>query len=323
MDLLSKLGAAAVVAVVSVGSVGQTIRVGPVLQDAEPGSIAVMWETTAAYTGFVDYGPTAALGSTAASQRTASVNGAAIHHAQITGLQPDTVYYYRVRSGSAQSEVARFRTPPTPASEKNFRFAAYSDMQGNGAHPFKHTEIVNEGMIDFVRAEFGDELHDELAFVIVPGDLVDKGSNYNEWKEQFFDEAANLTRFVPYYPVPGNHEQDSAWFFRYFQLPRNGTPGFEEHWWYKDYGNLRVIGCDSNTAYRNQQQLDWLDLVLADAASEEHIDFVFAQMHHPHLSELWTPGNTDFTGEIVSRLERFSSDTGKPSAHFFGHTARV
>ncbi len=314
------IGAFAALALACVSSVAQTIRVGPVLQDAEPASIAVMWETTAAFTGFVDYGPTAALGLTAVSQRVASVNGAVIHHAQLTGLQADTVYYYRVRSGSAQSDLARFRTPPTPASEKSFRFMAYSDMQGNGSHPRKHTEIVNEGMIGFVTQELGPNLHDEVAFVIVPGDLVSQGSVYDQWKDQFFDEAANLTRFVPYYPVPGNHEQDSAWFFRYFQLPRNGTPGFEEHWWYKDYGNLRIIGCDSNTAYRNQQQLDWLDMVLADAAGKEHIDFVFAQMHHPHLSELWTPGNTDYTREIVERLERFSTDTGKPSAHFFGHT---
>ena len=55
-------------------------------------------------------------------------------------------------------------------------------------------------------------------------------------------------------------------------------------------------------------------------ANNPNIDFVFAQLHHPHKSELWTPGNTDYTGEVVNLLENFSSNSGKPSIHFFGHT---
>ncbi|NNE25845.1 MAG: hypothetical protein HKN09_03295, partial [Saprospiraceae bacterium] len=44
------------------------------------------------------------------------------------------------------------------------------------------------------------------------------------------------------------------------------------------------------------------------------------QLHHPHKSELWTPGESDFTGEVISRLEQFSSACNKPSLHLFGHT---
>ena len=53
---------------------------------------------------------------------------------------------------------------------------------------------------------------------------------------------------------------------------------------------------------------------------DSSIDFVFAQLHHPHKSEQWTPGNTDFTGEIVELLENFTKSCGKPSVHFYGHT---
>ena len=44
------------------------------------------------------------------------------------------------------------------------------------------------------------------------------------------------------------------------------------------------------------------------------------QLHHPFKSELWIPGEEDFTGKIVKLLEKFSTKTGKPSIHFFGHT---
>ena len=120
--------------------------------------------------------------------------------------------------------------------------------------------------------------------------------------------------------MPGNHEQNASYYFQYFKLPDNGSEGFEEHWWYKDYGNVRIIGLDSNSPFTNQTQLDWLDDVLNTTCATDSIDFVFAQLHHPHKSELWTPGESDYTGEVIKKLGQFSTDCGKPSIHFFGHT---
>lgn len=298
----------------------QSIRLGPYLQDAEPTSIWVGWETNGPGESTVEFGLSPrSLAAGPAAQTIVSSGDGRIHHAHLTGLTPGTHYYYRVVIGNDVSGTFRFRTPRDPASDFGFRFAALSDTQG-GSNAAKHTEVINEGIIDFVREQFGPNLDEELDFVIEPGDLVDAGSNYQQWKDQYFDETHNLYRQVPIYPVPGNHEQDSHWFFDYFRLPENGTPGFEEHWWYKDHGNIRLIGLDSNTAYRTAQQLEWLDDVLAEAAADEGIDFVFAQLHHPYLSGIWTPGNTDYTGEVVRRLEAFSTSTGKPSIHFFGHT---
>jgi hypothetical protein len=113
---------------------------------------------------------------------------------------------------------------------------------------------------------------------------------------------------------------NSAFYFKYFSLPQNGTPAYHEHWWFKDYGNTRIIGLNSNEGYRSNRQLEWLDRLLRQTADNDDIDFVFAQMHHPHKSELWIPGETDFSGKIVEKLEAFTKKTGKPSIHFFGHT---
>ena len=66
----------------------------------------------------------------------------------------------------------------------------------------------------------------------------------------------------------------------------NGSSGYKEHWWTKDYSNLRIIGMDSNEDYRIELQLDWLDSVLMATAADDAIDFVFAQMHHPHKTEV-------------------------------------
>ena len=295
------------------------VRVGPFLQDAEPTSIWVVWETTGDAPSRVRYGASKGTRKVAEGESIPGQAGSRIHHVQLTGLKPDTTHYYSIDAKGDRGRTFRFRTPAPRERVKSFRFAVYSDTQ-SGPDAAKHTEVINEGVIDFIKSEFGRVLPDELAFSLVPGDLVNTGSTYGQWKDQFFDEEQNLAQHVPLYPVPGNHEQDTHWFFDYFHLPENGSPGFEEHWWFKDHGNVRVVGIDSNDAYRIPEQLTWLDRVLAEAAEDPVIDFVFAQMHHPHKTPSWTPGNTAFTGEVVRRLEAFSSATGKPSIHFFGHT---
>jgi len=156
--------------------------------------------------------------------------------------------------------------------------------------------------------------------ILIAGDLVDTGSNYTHWTDHFFSPSAPLFAHVPLYPVLGNHEANTNYYFKYFNLPENGSAGYEEHWWFTDNSNLRVIGLDSNWDFQLDVQLNWLEDVLADACYNPQIDFVFAQLHHPYKSELWIDGNTDYTGEVITLMEAFTTECGKPSIHFFGHT---
>ena len=298
----------------------QTIKVQPYLQDASPNSIYILWETDSISEAIVEWGLSDALGNTTIGTSQNSLGDAMIHEVKLDNLERFTRYYYRVKTGDAISEVYNFKTPPFASDHQPFRIIAMSDMQRDGAFPNKFHEIVHDGIIDYLEETFGGQLNDNLALVMIPGDLVVTGSNYSQWEEHFFDPAHGLFNHVPVYPVLGNHEQNSTYYFQYFKMPENGTAGFEEHWWYKDYGNVRIIGLDSNTPYANQEQLDWLDTLLETACDSDDIDFVFAQLHHPHKSELWTPGESDYTGDVIERLEQFSTDCGKPSIHFFGHT---
>jgi len=298
----------------------QTILVQPYLQDAEPNRMSVLWETTSSTVSTVQYGTTNALGSTATGTSFVSNGTNRVHSVTITGLSPATIYFYRVVSGAAQSIIFHFKTPALQSAEAPTNIAAMSDMQRDNSQPNKFFEVIHNGVIDHVNDSMGPDLSEELAMVVIPGDLVDNGPDYASWKTTFFDPASPLFSYVPVYPVLGNHENNTVHYFNYFQPPNNGTPGFAEHWWYKDHSNVRIIGLNSNSGYRVQQQLDWLDGVLADACSNPGIDFVFAQLHHPHHSELWIAGNTDYTGEVITRMEQFSTSCGKPSIHFFGHT---
>lgn len=303
-------------------SYGQNITVGPYLQDAEPSSITVMWETSSGEESTVEWGTTTSLGNSSSGIFITGSGFSRIHITVISGLDANTKYYYRVITNSVQSNIFDFVTPPLPTSEASFNIVSMSDMQQDWQHTNVFDDMINDEVIPFVNNRYGNDLATDLAYVFIPGDLVATGSNYGSWESTFFDPAQNLFQHVPVYPVAGNHEQNSANYFKYFSLPTNGTnqSDYLEHWYYKDYSNVRLIGLESNSGYRIQEQLDWLQGVLDDACSNEHIDFVYAQLHHPYHSELWIAGNTDYTGDVISLLEGFSSSCGKPSIHFFGHT---
>ena len=308
------------IAFTSTSLLAQTFIVKPYIQDAKPHSVNILWETDGGSESIVKWGLDENVENTTTGTPYDSDGGFVMHDVELTGLDRFTNYYYQVVTGSSESSVNMFKTPPFASDNEDFRFVAMSDMQQSWSDPEIFDEVIHDGVLDYLSNLYGVQTADNLALVLIPGDLVDYGNTYHQWEEDFFSPAADLLESVPVYPVMGNHEVNTNYFFQYFHLPENGTEGYEERWWWKDYGNVRFIGLDSNSPYNGETQLNWLDGVLNSTCSADSIDFVFAELHHPYKSELWTPGESDFTGEVVSKLEEFSSQCGKPSIHFFGHT---
>ena len=297
---------------------------GPYLQDADTTSMVVMWETSFGTSSKVSYGLTPNLGNEATGSSATGFLISRIHTVRIENLQPDTKYYYSVNFGNSFSDTIQFKTAPLPSDEKSFGMIAFSDMQKDANNASKFKEIVEDGILDYSEGLDGIDVPDKLAYILVPGDLVDIGWIYPSWKNEFFEPAQQLFEMVPVYPVLGNHEANTAFFFSYFDLPENGYDGFKEHWWYKDYSNTRIIGLDTNVGFISanggkQKQLTWLQGVLDDACANGDIDFVFVQLH-PFHSEMWLPGEEPYTGDVIPMLENFSTSCDKPSIHFYGHT---
>ena len=311
--------------IVCLQTFGQEIKIEiePYIQDVTPNSVIIKWQTNTGETSTVEWGVTNKLGKkTKGTSYDVNYTDVRIHEVKLTGLKRFTEYYYRVKTGKTVSSIYQFKTPPFAEDRESFNIVAMSDMQRDNDNPKKFKEIINQGLIPYLNEEYkGENLSDKLSMVLIPGDLVANGRVFHEWKDDFFNSAEKLFAEVPVYPVLGNHEGNSEYYFKYFSLPENGNPEFSEHWWYKDNGNIRVIGLDSNDGYRNEgKQYEWLKKVLKETEKNENIDFVFAQLHHPYKSELWIPGEADFTGKVVKLLEAFTKETGKPSIHFFGHT---
>ena len=119
--LLLPLVAALAGATPVAAQVGNLI-VEPYLQSPGPTSMVVGWETAAGNGSEVEYGLDAALGQAATGSSIASGGGAFIHHVELTGLTPDTRYYYRVITGTTVSATHFFRTPPPLTEELPFHF---------------------------------------------------------------------------------------------------------------------------------------------------------------------------------------------------------
>jgi len=78
--------------------------------------------------------------------------------------------------------------------------------------------------------------------VINSGDLVSDGRNMEDW-EHFFRINRDLMRSVPYYPLLGNHEKDSQFYFDFFHLPGN------ERYYMFSVGDVLFLMLDTDGRY--------------------------------------------------------------------------
>ena len=122
-----------------------SIRAGPYLQSATPSGIWIVWETASGEESTVVWGPSESLGEESVGSARQGRGRSRVHEVQLTGLSPDTTYFYQVRTGARISEIYDFHTPPDPASESAFRLLAMSDMQMDRAHRDQFSEIVSDG----------------------------------------------------------------------------------------------------------------------------------------------------------------------------------
>lgn len=125
------------------------------------------------------------------------------HKSIITHLKPNTTYSYDVLGDGTGRGQGTFTTYPD--SIQPFHFAVLGDTRTR--HDF-HQRIVNR------------MIQEDPLFVVNTGDLVSRGNHMEDW-EHFFRINDKLTRHVPYYPVLGNHEQNSDNYYNFFSLPGN------------------------------------------------------------------------------------------------------
>jgi hypothetical protein len=212
------------------------------------------------------------------------------HRAGAADLSPDTAYVYSLGDGTPDGWTPWKRVRTGPARPRSFRFLYLGDPQC-GLEAWG--KLLSEA----------DRRNPDAAFVLIAGDLVDRGNERTNW-DHFFLRAAGVFETLPMMPCVGNHEyldRGPRLYRAFFDLPRNGPEGIDSNLVYSfEYANAFVAVLDSTLAVVDaglaRKQAEWLDSALARTRAT----WKFVMFHHPvyashpkrespALREAWVP----------------------------------
>jgi len=263
------------------------LRLKPYLQKLATDKITIMWHTSTGGTGYVEWGPTENYGYLESGSAT-TLGTLRIYEERLTGLQPDTLYHYRVKHGSDYSPDNTFRTAMSTGD--SFRFIAYGDNRGGTESPpefrEEHLKVVN-AMLAHAWTDA------EPRFILHCGDFVHDGGTVVQWHPHFFDPAAGLLRSTPLWPCLGNHEYyGTSPLDRYRKLFSVYTAhkNYSERFYSFDYANCHFIVLDTGqnalASYigGGTDQYTWL---VSDISSvdREQVDWVIVLLHIPPYTD--------------------------------------
>ena len=266
----------------------QKITRGPYLQIGTTNSIVVKWRTYVATTGKVSYG-------SAPNQKNRSVVDEVAtteHELKITGLKPNTVYYYGISvmpDGTfLEGNDYYFKTAAKAGSKQKIRIWAMGDM-GDGS---PNQRAVRDAYMQSIKND-----NRQTDVMLLLGDNAYAIGADEEYQNNFFNIYQDyFLKNNTLWAVPGNHEYYSGSrtsreipYFKIFSLPQKaeggGIPSGSEMYYSFDYGNVHFVGLDSDGIEDNQYrlydtlgpQVQWLKRDLA--ANRQPWTIVF--FHHP------------------------------------------
>ncbi len=245
----------------------------PMLQDVRTNAMTLLWETDGNLAQHaVEWGRSNVSEQVITQIETLMIDARHyVHRATLTGLETETRYVYRVRSGATTSGIYSFRT--APHRDTPFAVAWWGD---------NHAGTVT------LRTHIANLLNHGPDLICVAGDMVNSGDLLDEWHQYWFKplEHLNAAQTRPVIYARGNHDGEHALAYAYSALPGN------EAWFAFDYGNTRFIFLDTETTVEEQQA--WLTAELARPETQRAA-FRVVCFHRPPYVNLWNGGG--HTGE--------------------------
>jgi hypothetical protein len=136
--------------------------------------------------------------------------------ARLSGLSPDTLYYYSVGGAPTGTPEQRFRTAPNPGqlpADGNTHIwiigdsgTATENFRGRFTHPGEALAVKN-GFLRYNREQGRDE---PLDLLLLLGDNAYLDGTDAQWQGAFFDIYPEIIRTTATWPTIGNHEMGVA-----------------------------------------------------------------------------------------------------------------
>lgn len=293
----------------------------PYLNLATHNSICVNWKTSTNADGsVVRYGLTPDdlnLSCEASGKRISS--SYFWNTAELTGLQPDTPYYYQVISNGTESKVYRFRTKVVPGSDEKVRILVIGDHQRNEHSDY---EWLISAARQTVKEKYGDgPFEDHISFLLNDGDQVD-GGYIDLYEKVHLFKSRHISPNLPNMTVVGNHEYRNddrlslydGHYNRYGLIDYKGiTSGNSGYYAYQN-GAVLVIALNSDNT--TAEQKFWVRKVVAAADADETVKFIVSVQHRPLYAEQYT---YDVSSWMMNEIMPILSSTPKHVLNIAGH----
>jgi hypothetical protein len=193
------------------------------------------------------------------------------HRAAAPDLAPDTVYAYSLGDGTPEGWSPWSTVRTGPDRPRSFTFLYMGDPQCG---------LEEWGKL--LGAAY--RRHQNAAFLLIAGDLVDRGNERTNW-DHFFLRATGVFERLPLLPCAGNHEyldQGPRLYRAFFALPANGPAGIDSSLVYSfEYGGAFIAVLDSTLALADpahaRREAEWLD----DALGRTGCTWKLVMFHHP------------------------------------------
>jgi hypothetical protein len=265
------------------GSSSVTLTRGPYLQLGTPSSILVRWRTSASVVGRVQYGLSAGANTWATEEASPRTE----HKIVLTGLLPDTTYFYSVGTGSTVHAGGNssyfFVTSPPHGTSRPTRVWVLGDSG---------TANANASAVRNAYYTYTGSRHTNLWLML--GDNAYANGTDAEYQTAVFNMYPSMLRKSVLWPTLGNHDgysADSATqtgpYYDIFTLPKAGEAGGlasgTEAYYSFDYANIHFICLESFETSRSPTgpMLTWLQNDLATTTQP----WIIAFFHHPPYSK--------------------------------------
>ena len=296
----------------------------PYLQTAESNSIWVSWKTSFAATPVVQYGksPDALTETAQGVADDLSESGFPYYwnSVHVTGLEPNTIYYYRTVSGDrGTSEVYRFRTMPEPGSKTPMRILLQGDHQIKSRSGYEWLLKASQRKVMEKYGDSGD-MAESINMIMNIGDQVDVAS-LDQYEQIHLFKSQQVSPFLPIMTAVGNHDTYNdtgmkryATHYHYEDLEYRGIKSGTEN--YYAYQAGRILFVVLSTEHTGEAQKSWVRQVVDAAKDDETVDFIISVNHRPIQAEQYIG---DISSWVRNEIIPILCETPKHVLNYGGH----
>jgi hypothetical protein len=267
----------------------------PYLQTPTATSTWVNWRTTQSTASRVYYG-------VSENALTQSVDGTCqiftdpgdnysknyyFHGVQLTNLQPETRYFYKVVSDNTESAVYSFKTQPEIGQQGIYRFIILGDHQLTDN---RYVRLIQAAK-DVAESKYGTPIENHINLITNVGDQVDRGT-LKQYEDVHFTQSGLLSPHLPIMTIVGNHEtygtlklQAYANHFIYDNIEYKGIKSNTDFYYAFQEGRALFIMLSSEEEHTKETQLSWVKQIADLAKNDDTVDWIFCYNHRPVQAE--------------------------------------